>query len=638
MIVALLTGSHTVGAAEGKWSDYRDVSWGSSYNSSDYFTISTPGQLAQFAYMINVDNKDFAGKTVTLDNNIDLRDHEWTPIGGPTGNTHHFSGTFDGNGHTIYGIDLTSENRVGLFSVVKDGTIKNLTLSNCTFKSTNGIAAGIVAYCYSTVDDSKKTVIENCHVTESVGITSNNSNAGGIAARIEVGNTFVKGCTSTATVHGKIAGGIIGQCGVEATGESNAAAVTVKDCLHYGGLVEATDYAGALVGVSYTATYCTVNYESNYYVSNVVSFKPIGNGGDVGDNTSSGAVRARVVTTQSDIDDMIGDMEEASPTYSGGITVYPYGVKLGNTYYSHLITLIDNADDTAYNTDIINTYKGMSFDVMLKGCKLYKDGNWNTICLPFSLSSFKGGIFNQNVKVTPQQTKQVCFIKELDDRKYKVKTGEDTYSDQYYYTGCEDGKLYMFFKEITGGMKAGCPYIVRWAKEDNYDPALPNTYTIEDPVIKNVTLSGNLPDDCKYTSRDGKLNFIGTYSVKTIGYNEPSMLYLGDNNKLYYPQGIYGSPVTIGAFHAYFQLNGVKMSDDSSGGGDDDDDDYVPDGPGGARVFVVDIENNEDTAVESVLSDVSSRSDNWYDLLGRRLNAQPTGKGVYIHKGKKLVK
>ena len=50
------------------------------------------------------------------------------------------------------------------------------------------------------------------------------------------------------------------------------------------------------------------------------------------------------------------------------------------------ISLADNADNSA----TINTAKGYLADVTLQGRTLYKDGSWNTLCLPFSLDSFDG--------------------------------------------------------------------------------------------------------------------------------------------------------------------------------------------------------------------------------------------------------
>ena len=96
-----------------------DTSWGSNYNSATEFTIADAGDLAQFSKMVNEGNT-FQGKTVKLTADIDLENQEWTPIG-DDGYNNLFSGTFDGNGKTISGLQITSANDgfVGLFGFIK---------------------------------------------------------------------------------------------------------------------------------------------------------------------------------------------------------------------------------------------------------------------------------------------------------------------------------------------------------------------------------------------------------------------------------------------------------------------------------------------------------------------------------------
>lgn len=86
----------------GSWSDYRDTAWGTDYASASSFTVSTAAQLAQLAYMVNDEHKDFSDKTVTQTSNIDLSGHYWMPIGHYSGDQY-FAGTFDGAGKTISG-------------------------------------------------------------------------------------------------------------------------------------------------------------------------------------------------------------------------------------------------------------------------------------------------------------------------------------------------------------------------------------------------------------------------------------------------------------------------------------------------------------------------------------------------------
>lgn len=75
LIITLLCSFAFVSLADettGSWSDYRDTTWGSDYASASSFTVSTAAQLAQLAYLVNDEHKDFSGKTVTQTDNIDL--------------------------------------------------------------------------------------------------------------------------------------------------------------------------------------------------------------------------------------------------------------------------------------------------------------------------------------------------------------------------------------------------------------------------------------------------------------------------------------------------------------------------------------------------------------------------------------
>ena len=101
-------------------------------------------------------------------------------------------------------------------------------------------------------------------------------------------------------------------------------------------------------------------------------------------------------------------------------------------------------------------------------------------------------------------------------------------------------------------------------------------------------------------------------------------LYLGDDNSLYYPS----ESMTIGAFRAYFQLNGLNVSDTETTTG------------AAIRNFVLNLDDEDShaTAIDSVTEDAprTRTAEGWFTLDGRRLTEKPTQKGVYIHDGKKV--
>lgn len=94
------------------------------------FYLSTAADLKGFANMVNGEDgqssKDFDGKTVILTRDIDLGNHEWTPIGV---SYNAFSGIFDGQGHTISNLHISSSSNVGFFGYLSATVVKNLNVS-----------------------------------------------------------------------------------------------------------------------------------------------------------------------------------------------------------------------------------------------------------------------------------------------------------------------------------------------------------------------------------------------------------------------------------------------------------------------------------------------------------------------------
>lgn len=166
-------------------------------------TISTAEGLFYFAKKVNAGN-NFAGKTVTLANNIDLNNEKWTPIGIFDNSATHFKGTFDGQNHAVTGLKVEENNKygAGFFGEVFTGTIKNLTVKGSISTSNSNYVGGIVGHGYAT--------ITNCTFKGSVGSTNNTMQVGGIAGS---GGFTVTNCSVYADVTAECwAGGIVGNC------------------------------------------------------------------------------------------------------------------------------------------------------------------------------------------------------------------------------------------------------------------------------------------------------------------------------------------------------------------------------------------------------------------------------------------
>ena len=218
------------------------------------YTVSDDGKtyevynaegLKNIAELVNEEWK--LGINITLTDNIDLTDIDWTPIGKDDNKA--YTGTFDGNGKTITGLTVTGSYKyAGLFGDIdENGTVKNVVLEDVQITSDNssGYAGGVAGDSWGT--------IENCSVSGSV---SGTTFAGGVVGSQWGGS--ITGCNSSATVKGVIfAGGIAGETnsGASLTGCYATGDVTVENDgtnnSHAGGVV---GYNG---GGTLTACYAT---------------------------------------------------------------------------------------------------------------------------------------------------------------------------------------------------------------------------------------------------------------------------------------------------------------------------------------------------------------------------------------------
>ena len=128
-------------------------------NDKGIYEISTGAQLAWLAAQVNNKNV-FSGKTVMLTADIDLGEQEWTPIGvNFRRNGKSFQGTFDGNGHIVTGLKISSGNadNMGLFGPIyaSKAIVKNLIVEGNVNMPNGTTIGGIVA-------DNSGGTVQNC--------------------------------------------------------------------------------------------------------------------------------------------------------------------------------------------------------------------------------------------------------------------------------------------------------------------------------------------------------------------------------------------------------------------------------------------------------------------------------------------
>jgi hypothetical protein len=269
--------------------------------------------------------------------------------------------------------------------------------------------------------------------------------------------------------------------------------------------------------------------------------------------------------------------------YGNGLTVYQkdddYVMTFEGVYYSDRLMLLSSDDNTDRIADAEATDD--NYDVCLSGRTLYKDGYWNTLCLPFAMT---------DEQVTAQLAPTALMTLEK--------------------TAFSGGTLTLDFENATT-IEAGKPYIIRWGTPDSH----PDT-DLENPVFSGVTVSTTTKDAVGEAA-----TFHGIYSPVSIGTDgDNTKLYLGADNTLYYPN----AAMTIGACRAYFQLNGITAGDPTNG----------------VRVFVLNF-GDEQTGIKEIydlpIYDLRFDGGAWYTLDGRKLDGKPSQRGVYVNNGRKVV-
>ena len=259
----------------------------------------------------------------------------------------------------------------------------------------------------------------------------------------------------------------------------------------------------------------------------------------------------------------------------------PWAATYLTTASAENIGLPDNADNSSV---IAAASDGQERNVTLVGRTLYKDGDWNTLCLPFDVTIDENSPLAGGTAMT-------------------------LYAETCNFSG---NTLTLNFTEATT-IAAGTPFIIKWEGD--------GTSNITEPVFTGVTIKKE-PNDVTVPD---VLTFTGTYKPVSVGTDgDPSMLYLGASNTLYYPNG----EMTIGCQRAYFQLaDGLTAGEPTS--------------PGqvGIRAFELNFEG-EASGVAEIHSSLFTRRSSlqeWYSLDGRRLNGKPTQGGIYLFNGRKVV-
>ena len=506
------------------------------------YEIATKADLYRLANIVNVSRNECKGITFLQTQDI-VCDAGYTPIGYQGNNDHsYFRGTYDGKGHTVSGITVTrtgntsADKYIGLFGYIYEGTVQNVVLANSTFTGYNYVGGIAGEISWGTV--------RNCRVESSVTIKVGNSpaeNFGGVVGYFHGSGALMTGCVSAATIDNN--GLTCNDCGgISGDVQYN----TIKDCLYIGTSVTGTGYVGSIAGSTISAT-----ISNNYYTA--ISLGGIG--GNSSSSDQDGARRARTIILGEGI--TLGGSET---TYNvSGITAYGstaigYGGKIysgagqtltlsytgtvpeGYTFEGFSVngsaidgnsftmpaknvtvgTILTKNElmlaDNSSNDEAIAAAaaSGKVYEVTLSGRTLYKDGDWNTICLPFDVPVLEGSAL------------EGATLMELDASSSNL----------------NGNTLTLNFNTATS-IEAGKPYLIKWGSGSN----------IVNPVFGGVTISNTAAKAVNFTGGQ----FIGTYSSVSIEGDKNRIWFVGAGNTVYNPDE---SSTSLKALRAYFQIDG----------------------------------------------------------------------------------
>jgi len=286
----------------------------------------------------------------------------------------------------------------------------------------------------------------------------------------------------------------------------------------------------------------------------------------------------------------LDDGIEYSISYTYTLNGYNYIFSTQKTA-PYKLTLQDAAD----NNTAIGQYNGKIATATLAGRRLYRDGKWNTLCLPFavSLDDYSNPLCGDDVQAMVLRSSASGISGTTLTLNFEAVSPSD-----------EQGRL----------IPAGTPFIIKWGTVDSH----PDT-DITDPEFTGVKVS-KATNNVSFTGGA----FKGTYAKQEYTKENKSILFLSGNNTLYYPQPTDDNIPSIGACRAYFQLGDGQY----------------------AREFKLNFGDDSGSADVSsaIVADGDVRAPGWYTLNGEMVDgvgASPVParlrKGVYIYNGKKNV-
>ena len=549
--------------------------WYGSGTETDPYRICSVNAMRRVAERIG--EMDYTGVYFELGADLDYTGREYSIVGS---SDNPFKGHFDGCGHSLNNVSLVREGSyVALFGAVgENGTVMNLTLG-----SGSQVKGQVYVAAIAGINRGRIYNCVNYALVTGLSYQVQNPMTGGMTTKgpesvagITGFNTgLVRGCSNYGDINGDSkSAGIVAYTTGNIEHCVNVGKVTAKkmvggilgyhysgsviSCLNLGRVSGSSDIGGIIGynnGINYTHT-------NNFYAGNCTTC------GIRGTDVEGRAAKAYSVAA---VPANIGATEEEC----GALTSYANGLLYDGKYYVATIGLYDAASSEAIISDVVANYANKPVDVTLCGRTLYRNGCWNTLCLPFTISDI--------------------------DADGSPLAGASVY--ELSSASISETTLTLNFLEATKSIKAGTPYIVKWETADE---------DVVSPVFQGVRMSTEMHSYDNQVGGEQNVCFIGTYRNTGFGDAYGSVLLLDGADLPYFP----AIGATVGACRAYFMI------------GDD----------GHASQFTdFNLTFGKDpTGISSVNAESDTHASGCYTLSGMKVNGQPT-KGLYIVNGKKVV-
>ncbi|MBO4801078.1 MAG: hypothetical protein J5545_04350 [Bacteroidaceae bacterium] len=557
------------------YTDLWDVAAGNDGSEDRPYIISNKEGWDALAYAVNR-GEDFYQKYFKLSPDFD---NSATPVTLMVGNADHaFKGTIEGNGRTVTVNleDETEDDGCAPIFRTERATIKNLRMAG-TIATSGKFAAGFVSHM-------RRSTLEGCasSVTIISSVQGDGTHGGLVGILDALGyESKLTGCVfdgvicCTAADLTNSCGGLVGWNDGHLGYTTEA---TIHDCLYAPAAIpdgkyalDATECSTIIRGIP-DYPYCVIDITNSYFT------EPLGK--------EQEARKAYPLDTRpaNVYEDVVGDY--------GFTKSYKYHcIEYGGKFYS--MPSYSALKEDGKGSIFLNS--GDFVTIKLESRALWRDGDWNTLCLPFALSA------EQMDATLPD-----ADIRTLSSASF------------------ENGTLTLNFtaKGAITSIDAGVPYIIRWDKPDPYIRYYANndnnnastTSDIAEPTFTAVILDFT-SHDVTCDLGDGKsIAFTGTRSATTFTEDDKTKLFVGAENKLYYPL----ADAVINAQRGYFQLEGLEVGTAN-----------------GIKGFNLNLGDDSPTLVS--LPSGREAAGAWFTLDGRRLDSKPTRAGVYINKGIKVV-